>query len=165
MRIPRRLVMIGTTNNDVFLSDRTGGRRWLPIRVGMIDVDGLVRDRAQLWAEGAALWRAEGVMHREADALAHDAREAHTEDDASGDDWASVVADWLDTPDARSGDKPSDAERLRSVDIAAGALGIPARQFDRRTSMRLGAVLRDLGWDRKDMRHEGRVLKFWRRTP
>ncbi|UHL65570.1 virulence-associated E family protein [Paralcaligenes sp. KSB-10] len=40
----RRCVFIGTTNQDEFLADETGNRRWLPARVGVVDVQALQRD-------------------------------------------------------------------------------------------------------------------------
>ena len=57
---PRRLVFIGTTNKDQFLSDETGNRRWLPVRVEtMCDPDATARDCLQLWAQGCG-----AVSHR-----------------------------------------------------------------------------------------------------
>lgn len=57
LNAPRRFTVWGTTNDDDFLIDPTGERRWLPIRVGQVDIEALRRDRDQLWAEGAYLFR------------------------------------------------------------------------------------------------------------
>ena len=62
-RAPRQFVLLGTTNDDRYLIDGTGNRRFLPIRVlggaGSIDLDGIRTMRDQLWAE-AAVREAEG---------------------------------------------------------------------------------------------------------
>ena len=56
-RAPRQFVLLGTTNDDRYLIDGTGNRRFLPIRVlggaGSIDLDGIRAMRDQLWAEAA----------------------------------------------------------------------------------------------------------------
>ncbi|MBF0461667.1 MAG: hypothetical protein HQL87_09750, partial [Magnetococcales bacterium] len=43
--VPRQTVFVGTTNNQEFLKDSTGNRRFLPIEVGIIDLDGLKNER------------------------------------------------------------------------------------------------------------------------
>jgi len=48
---PRRCILVGTTNNDSFLRDETGNRRYLPIRVDNIEVDALGEIKDQLFAE------------------------------------------------------------------------------------------------------------------
>jgi predicted P-loop ATPase len=62
-RAPRQFVLLGTTNDDRYLIDGTGNRRFLPIRVlggaGSIDLKGIKEVRDQLWAE-AAVREAEG---------------------------------------------------------------------------------------------------------
>ena len=52
---PRSFVLAGTTNSHTYLTD-TQNRRWLPVRVGQLDRDALVRDRDQLLAEAVHEW-------------------------------------------------------------------------------------------------------------
>jgi hypothetical protein len=53
----RRTVFAGTTNDQEYLTSQSGNRRWWPIGwlTEMIDVDGFVRDRDQLFAEAVAV--------------------------------------------------------------------------------------------------------------
>ena len=54
---PRQCVFIGSTNEEEFLNDPTGNRRWWPLKVQceMIDTDKLARNVDQIWAE-AVVW-------------------------------------------------------------------------------------------------------------
>ena len=52
---PRQFILIGTTNDDRYLKDRTGNRKFMPVKVGAIDLEALKAERDQLWAE--AYWR------------------------------------------------------------------------------------------------------------
>jgi predicted P-loop ATPase len=93
---PRSCVFWGTTNSDAYLKDESGGRRFWPIKAGRIDLDGLHRERDQLWAEanrlhaaGAAWW----IVNPEAQRIAEGEQIARYQ----GDPWDGPIAEYLET--------------------------------------------------------------------
>ena len=156
-KFPRRLVLIGTTNADEFLGDPTGNRRWLPIRVGTADIEAIVRDREQLWAEARDLFDLIGIDWQEAERLAAPVHAEHMVSDS----WADAVARWLDE-DELNGEKPRTRKFMRVGDVLAGALRMDPRDVQRRDELRIGNVLRGLGFERAKVWTEGRSLWAYR---
>lgn len=145
---PRRLIFFGTTNQDEFLADITGNRRFLPVRVGKVDLDAINRDRNQLWAEGAALFLASGVAFKDAETLAGSVHEEHV----ITDPWAETVTDWLDAVDPISGEIPRTRKFLRVSEVAFDGIGLDAKGFGKAQEMRIAAVLKQIGYIRKKLR-------------
>lgn len=57
---PRACIFIGSTNDQAYLKDPTGGRRFLPVAckvAGTIDIERLRGNIGQLWAEAVHLYR------------------------------------------------------------------------------------------------------------
>jgi predicted P-loop ATPase len=55
--VQRQFVLFGSTNDEVYLKDPTGNRRFWPIRVREFDVPSLLDVRDRLWAEASRLER------------------------------------------------------------------------------------------------------------
>jgi predicted P-loop ATPase len=154
---------VATTNEDTYLRDTTGNRRFWPVKVGRIDLAGITRDRDQLWAEAAVaeasgepltiteeLWSAaadqqrsrmnpdawEEEIRRDLTTLMTSVRKRKT-----GTDGAIVLA---------TNDNGDPEWRVSTNFLLRNALGIsPERQGDAVTK-RLAAVMRALGWTRPD---------------
>jgi putative DNA primase/helicase len=54
---PRRYILAGTTNEDNWLRDSQGFRRYHPVKCNEIDIDSLIADKEQLWAEAVRLYQ------------------------------------------------------------------------------------------------------------
>lgn len=156
----RRLLIHGTTNEEEgFLTDPTGARRWLPY---MISVDGqkmevarIKADLLQLWAEGIARWKAEGILYEVAERLAKDEHAQFTERDV----WEPLVRHWLLEEDPLSDGAPCDRPFSWGVgDVLIGALGKKSAQLTHGDKMRVGAILKSLGCEKR----KGRGNTGWK---
>lgn len=158
VRFPRRLLFIGTTNEDEFLADSTGERRWLPIRVGESDIEMIERDRDQLWAEAVALFKEKGIIWREAQELAV---EHHAEFKVQ-DSWEGPIRRWLETDEMDSEEgEPRKMRPFKLHEMLSSALGLDVKNVTRREELRAARVLRTLGLRRGSARLNGQVQKCW----
>lgn len=149
---PRRLVFVGSTNKDQFLADETGNRRWLPVRVAQVAVDKVRAVAPLCWAEARRLFQAGGVQWANAERLGKLVHEEYTFRDA----WEEPVKKWLTEP--LFGDESgvgTGRGGVTTTEVLVGAVGYDAKHIGRREEMRMGVVLRNLGYFRKKARVEG----------
>jgi predicted P-loop ATPase len=141
IRYARRGVFIGTSNRRDFLADVTGARRWLPLDVGQCHPDLIARDRDQIWAEAAALFKEQGVIFAEAEQLAR-AEHGRFED---SDEWEPLIAAYLHGADLFNGKKL----RFVTGGQVLLALGIEAAHQTKPLQTRVRNILIKLGCDPK----------------
>jgi predicted P-loop ATPase len=140
-RFQRRFIFFGDTNEDEFLNDPTGERRWLPGRcVTRPDDVWVATNRDQLWAEGALLFRLDGVDWQDAERLARGQHRNFKISDA----WEPFVSDWLETEQLNG--KPSSWRFVTTGDALTGAIGLPIHAIDLKRQAKMGKVLRALGY-------------------
>lgn len=157
-QFPRRLVFIGTTNEDEFLADKTGNRRWLPVEVSSVDVQAIKRDLLLLWAEARETFkRLGGIQFRDAERLGASVHEQYTIKDA----WLETVEKWLDTPDLMTNDIPRNCEFLLTSDVLKDAIGLESRNIGKREEMRIGNVLQNCGYVRDRRFISGKQIRVW----
>lgn len=148
---PRMSIFVGTTNENAYLRDHTGGRRFWPIRCGAIAHEKIKADREQLFAEAIAGYRNWQTTRVDEDGwwimpAAETAKEQ--EDRRQVDEWELIVAEYL------SGKKET------STRDVAGHLKIETAKLDMVLQKRIAGVLRTLGWDKKNTR----AGRLWRKA-
>lgn len=168
VRVPRQCVFAATTNEEHYLTDRTGNRRFLPVRCERVEIDTLARDRDQLWAEAVARYRA-GEKWHVAGEFGRLAMAAQSEREA-GDSWDDALAAWLRNPVVQERG-PDGLMRDRRIDLS---LGVPMHEAlvgcGKRPGLtgmvdeqRMGKCFRALGYKRDKVwiPAEGRSLMRW----
>jgi hypothetical protein len=153
----RRCVIQGTSNPTDLLDDPTGARRWLPMACGEVDVEGIARDRDQLWAEALLLFKAGGVDWRDAQTLA-EAEHGHYR---VTDTWEEAITQWLATPNLDGTFPGEDDFTMR--EMLTGALGLSTKSIKRADETRGGKALRAVGYSPKRQRMGGNPVRTWTR--
>lgn len=153
---PRRCIFIGTTNDDEFLADTTGNRRWAPVEVTGIDVDRVEADRDQLWAEARVYFLANGVAYRDCENLAREVHGQYMRTHA----FLDPIKDWLEL-NGIDGVKNRDAEYLRPTDILTSAIGLPVARINAGHLRDLRGVMQSLGYHREKRRWELGSAPTW----
>jgi predicted P-loop ATPase len=136
---PRQCVFAGTTNQDEFLRDTTGNRRFWPFLAGKIDIKALERDREMIWAEAVSLfrngepWWPDRAFEQEYIAPEQEARVAI-------DPWLEPIETWL---------KLTGRTAPTTFEIARDALTILTSQINSGHHRRVADIMRSLGWVQK----------------
>lgn len=166
---PRQSVFAGTTNEDHYLEDRTGNRRFLPVRITAVDREAIARDREQLWAEAYHRYHAGEPWHvdtAEFRALAEEQQSLRVQTDP----WEEIVAEWLERPLVSKLD-PADGRYevslldlsvgVSTTDVLLGALRRRPGDIVRSDETRAGEVLRTLGMQPRQVRRDGRRVRIY----
>tara|TARA_R100000700_G_C3177065_1_gene152061 strand:+ start:1543 stop:2772 length:1230 start_codon:yes stop_codon:yes gene_type:complete len=148
---PRGCVFIGTTNEDHFLRDSTGNRRFWPVHCGnQIDLDKLKSDVDQLWAEALHLY-ANGTGRWYLDQLSEGALLAHQTTYVERDPWEAAIIHYM-------------AGRHSTMsDILTKGVKVPVDRQDKRAMLRAAAILRQNGYASFQTRIGNKRLQIWRK--
>jgi len=150
----RQTVFVGSTNEEAFLTDPTGSRRFWPVTVGAIDKDGLLAVRDQLWAEALSRYKAGAqwwLTKPEEEALY-----LHNQQYRQGDIWEETIEAWASKR----------AAPFTQAEVMEDALGREMKSANGRDEIRTRSVLTALGYTSKQMRltGQGKARRWWRDT-
>ena len=162
----RQSVFVCTTNEEIYLKDATGDRRFWPIKVGSwglgkdkINLAALQQNRAQLWAEALLRYREKGSRFPtpEEEVLLNIEQVARYDAPA----WTDPVMRWCDNPQATAmgWDEDQKQEVLKSIISTYKQVNL-AEVLEHSLRKPIGT------WTPRDEREVARILqsKKWRRT-
>lgn len=144
--VPRRCVFVGTTNDCQYLSDPTGGRRFLPVKCGLINVEWLKEKRDQLYAEALARINAGEEWWLITDDEAREEQAARFQEDP----WLDLVRDYLIGKDS-----------TRVAILFKEALKLDTGRQSKKEEMRVAAILKLMGWQAKTVGPAHRRVRTW----
>ncbi len=158
LNFPRRCVFAGTTNEETFLRDDTGGRRFWPVDATGINVQLARENRDQYWAEAlhrykqGEIWWLQGIAEQKAKLEQERRRQV--------DPWEMTINNYLRKTavdyDRRHEEDYNTltGERIFVTieEVMKSGLELPVHQRKRGEAMRVGNILRNAGWERRQQR-------------
>lgn len=154
IQYPRRCLIIGTTNDDEFLDDPTGARRFAPIRVeDTINIDWFKTNMEQMWAQGRFIYEELGEpAWKDLELLA-----SKVHDEFRAVSWATpYVEDFL-----KNRHEPFTIHDV--IDRCPDLNHAPASSR-KSIEMELGKALKAFGYGSKRKQVNGIKKSFWKLT-
>jgi Virulence-associated protein E/Bifunctional DNA primase/polymerase, N-terminal len=146
--VKRSGVIVGTTNDQDFLHDPSGSRRFWVVPVGAIDAVLLRAQRDQLLAEAMVAHAAGERRWLNEDEEAR--REALSTRFVETDPWEDRVLEFANTQ-----------ERVRTADVLLQALQVPLEKLSRRDEMRVTGILKRARYRPEQSRVDGKTTRYW----
>jgi putative DNA primase/helicase len=148
---PRQCIFIGSTNDQEYLNDETGNRRYWPIKVGRARRKWLERHRDQLWSEAKYRYELGEKLYlsKEVEDIAKGEQEKRFE----VDEWEALIRKIVETQEGPF----ITTELFKAIHD-----GMPAGHPDMLASKRIGKVMRRLGYHRTEVTLENKPrCKGW----
>lgn len=165
---PRQNVFAASTNKEDWGMDDTGLRRFWPVPVGEIDIEGLAADRDHLWAEAVFAYT-EGelpYMSDEIETIAHQEQHQRQHKDA----WKDLIEAWVESPVGLNNGVylRSYRGRVYLPEILQHCLDLPKKDWSIMNKSRVTRILRLAGFSEKrasaeEAEPDGRRVEYWTR--
>lgn len=138
---PRKCIFAGSTNEDHYMRDDTGGRRFWPVKITNINIDKIRAQKEQLFAEAVSRYK-KGQTWWVMPESAKDEQELRRQQDI----WEDIVSDWL---------IKNQKTDITTHNVAIDCLKLDMAKIDRRTQSRICNILKILEWESKTVRSIG----------
>ena len=143
--LPRKFVFVGSVNEDCFLKDPTGNRRfWVIESDYRIDLDKVKELRDRIW--GIAYHHLDAGETPQLPFEFWTTQEEMNKSHIALDPWEHDIAEYVRL-----------TEKVKIPDILTKCLGLDASKKGKREQMRVAQVLTNLGWTKKRTKHE----RYW----
>lgn len=150
----RPSVIVGTTNEDQFLADSTGNRRyWVVPMNRKLDNARLLAERDRIWAAAVALYKqGEQWWLTEEEGIAADAdRQKYEETDP----WTYSIEDYI-----------YNLERVSTREILCNALDLPIPKHNQSAYKKVLKIMKALRWDKtpNPVSYKNRKTRVWEKN-
>ena len=154
-RYERRAIIVGSTNNDEFLNDPTGSRRfWVIPCEGKINLSLLEKERSQIWASAVQAYKdgEQWWLTEEEEKLSRQNNEVYQELDI----WTGIVENWLEKNYTDLG--------FTTLEVLENAIDLEPEKMDKRSQMRVANLLKNLGYEQnKPQNLGGKKVRLWKK--
>lgn len=145
----RGCILSATSENDEYLQDARGRRRFWPLRCTAIDLDALHAMRESIFAEAVAKYKAGSAWYEMPDTT-EDEQDARVEQDM----WTDDVLNYAQSMWDQAGGKST---QITSTLLLSSALEIRLRDQSQKEKNRIAAILRGNGW----IQHRSAGKRWW----
>jgi hypothetical protein len=149
---PRASIIVGSTNEDEFLSDKTGNRRFWVIEVEKkIDVELLTQERDAIWAAAVLAYKSgeQWWLTPEEEALLAQNNEGWQITDV----WEAAILNYLDNKST-----------CTIAELLEKPIGLDLAKQSRAEQMRVSNILRRNGWTRVRKQVGNKREWFWEKV-
>lgn len=165
---PRQCIFIGSTNNQEYLKDETGNRRFWPVKINGYDLKakGLLEMRDQLLAEAKVAYESGEALYLDnelAQERATEAQEQRMVLDVNEERFANWIQNFENNENAK---KELDLAALSISSLLDSSYGPFPRNgnLPTPTPHAVGRLLRKFGWELKQTSVKGVKGRFWLKT-
>ncbi len=150
--MPRRVVMIGTSNRSEFLLDETGNRRFIPLEIR----DGYETPWEELREIRGSMWRKAMDEYNKGTEYLISSKEVNAMSDylhafAQSDPWEQLIRTYI-----------QDKEEVTITDVLVQGLSFAPERCKPAESRRVSQLLSAIGWRRMVTTRKGQSVRLWR---